>query len=255
MGRFTLPSLLAPAAAALLVGLALAPLPSASAKAADDLAAATAAGQPAFVVVIDATAKGVEAVLAAAQEAAAAVGGASVVRLDRGAAENADLVRSYRVGSAPVPLVLVLARNGFAVAGLTADKATAAALAAAVPTPKKLDTLMAFSEKRAVFVVVSDAKMTGRLDTVEQASLAVAAMETTKFKGRVVNVDLADAGEAAFVKELALGEVKAPTVVVFNGAGKRITTLRAPVTAAGLTEQAVKAGCSCCEDGVCGHGK
>ncbi len=230
---------------------AIAPRP-AHASAADDLTAATAAGQAVYIVVTDASVADVKPVAAAAAEAAIAVKGRSVV-LDRGAAANADLVAKYRLASAPVPLVLVLASNGLPVAGLPGERATAAALVAALPSPKRLETLTALNDRRAVFVVVSGEKMAGRTAAIEQASLAMQAMELTPSKARMVLVDVADPKETAYVADLKLGALEVPTVVVFNAAGKRITTLRAPWTAAALAEAAVKEGCSCCEGGVCDH--
>ena len=224
----------------------------AAASATEDLTAATAAGQPVYVVVTDGAARGTDAVTAAATEAATSVKG-KVVVLDRGAAANADLVAKYRLGSAPVPLVLVLAGNGLPVAGLTADKVTAPALVAAVPSPKKLETLTALNDRRAVFVVVSGEKMPGRTAAIEQASLAMQAMELTRSKARMVLVDVADPKEVAYVAELQLGALAGPTVVVLNAAGKRIAALRAPWTAKDLAEAAVKDGCGC-GDGTCAHG-
>lgn len=248
MSRMPFPAFLLAAVGALLCGGA----GSAGASATDDLTAATGAGQPSYLVVTDATAKGTPALTAVATEAAQRVG-ARVIVLDRGATENASLVAKYRVASAPVPVVLVIAGNGLPVAGLTADKATAAALVAAIPTPKKLETLVGFSDRRAVFVLVSGEKMTGRAAAAELASGAMLSMEPTKTKARLVLVDVADPKEAAFVAELALGKLEVPTVVVFNAAGKRITTLRVPFTAQALAEAAAKTGASCCEGGVCGH--
>ncbi len=248
MRRIPFPALLLAAAGTLMGGGAR----TVRASAADDLTAATGAGQTSFVVVTDASARGTPAVTAAATEAAQRAG-AKVIVLDRGATENALLVAKYRVASAPVPLVLVIAGNGLPVAGLTADKASAAALLAAIPSPKKLETLVALSDRRAVFVVVSGEKMAGRAVAAEQASAAMRAMEPTKTKARLVLVDVADPKEAGYVAELSLGKLEVPTVVVFNAAGKRITTLRAPWTAQALAEAAVKTGASCCEGGVCGH--
>ena len=230
---------------------AFAPRPAA-ASAAEDLTAATAAGQPVYVVVTDGSARGTETVIAAANEAATTVNG-KVLVLDRGVAVNADLVLKYRLGSAPVPLTLVLASNGLPVAGLTADKVTSAALVAALPSPKKLETLTALNDRRAVFVVVSGEKMTGRTAAIEQASLAMQAMELTKSKARMVLLDVADPKELAYVAELNLGPLVAPTVVVLSAAGKRIATLRAPWAAKDLAAAAVKEGCGC-GDGNCGHG-
>ena len=186
---------------------------------------------------------------------AAATGGARVIVLDRGATENADLVAKYRLGSAPVPLVLVVAeqrapRRG--PDGRQGDRRRPRR--GASPRPKKLETLVALNDRRAVFVVVSGEKMAGRAAAVEQASAAMQAMEPTKTKARVVLVDVADPKEAAYVAELdARARSRSPTVVVFNAAGKRITTLRAPLTAQALAEAAVKTGASGCEGGVCGH--
>ena len=114
------------------------------------------------------------------------------------------------------------------------------------------DTLE-LNDRRAVFIVVSGEKMSGRTAAIEQASLAMQAMELTPNKARMVLVDVADPKETAYVADLKLGALEVPTVVVFNGAGKRISTLRAPWTAAALAEAAVKEGCSCCEGGVCDH--
>lgn len=248
MRRIRFSALVLATAAALLGAIA----PSARASATDELTAAKGAGQASFMVVTDASARGTPALQAVAADAAARVG-ARVIVLDRGAAENAELVKRYRLASAPVPLVLVIARNGLPVAGLPAEKATSAALVAAVPSPRKLETFMALNDRRAVFVVVSGAKMAGRAEAVEQANAAMRSLEPTATKARVVLVDVADPEEAGYVAELTLGALDVPTVVVFNAAGKRITTLRAPWTAQALAEAAVKTGATCCEGGVCGH--
>lgn len=226
----------------------------ASASATEDLAEASRAAKTSFVVITDASATGTPAVTAAATEAATKAD-ARVILLDRGASENAALVQKYRVATAPVPLVLVVAHNGLPVAGLTAGKVTAAALVAAIPSPRRLQTLTAFADGRAVFVVVSGEKMAGRAEAAEQASAAMRALEPTKTKARLVLVDVADPKEERYLAELSLGALEVPTVVVFNAAGKRITTLRAPWTAQALAEAAVQTGATCCDGGTCGHDK
>ena len=116
--------------AVLLIG-ALVSVASASAQ--KDLDSAASSGKVAFVVVIDQGTTGADQATDMAKQAAKQVKKSTVVMLDRSDPANADLVAKYRLAGAPVPLILVAARNGVLAGGAPAAQTTADQLVGLVP--------------------------------------------------------------------------------------------------------------------------
>lgn len=213
-----------------------------------ELDAAKERGHDVFVVVTHANADGTDRALAIAREAQALVAGSEVVLVDRAARENAALVQRFRVLAAPVPLVLVVAKNGIVAGGALLKDATPQVLANLVPTPKKAEMLEALSNRLPVFVLAMGPEMEGGDAAMGALEQAYAALEK---RVATVGIDVRDQAEAPFLKELAIDpKAKRPVVVVFNAKGQKTAVFREGVTAAQLVEAAKKAA-SCCPGGSC----
>jgi NAD(P)H-hydrate repair Nnr-like enzyme with NAD(P)H-hydrate dehydratase domain len=220
----------------------------ATAGVAEDIDEATAAGHPVFVVVTDRDANGFDRAFDIAKRAQALAPGARLATLDRGAAENKDLVRRYGVLGAPVPLLLVVAQNGVVAGGAMLKDATPEVLVGLIPTPKKAEMLLALSKQLPVFVFATGPDMEG-----SEAMLAALKEAHRLLEKRVatVGIDVRDEAEKAFLKELGIDpKTKHPVIVVFNAKGQKSAAFRDGVTAAQLVEAARKKA-SCCPGGSC----
>lgn len=216
----------------------------------DDLRTAAAAGRPVFLVVTEAGTKGTELARRVSAEAAQIVGDAAVVELDRGDAGNADVVKRYRLATAPVPLILVIAANGVAAGGAKPSAITAARLAKLVPSAGKAAYLKALDEGKAAFLVFGGEKTPGRAAASAACAAAVATLEG---KAATVVVDPADPLEGAFVGEMQVDPKAAvATTVVVNAKGQRAAVFTAVPASAALVEAATKPVEDCgCVGGRC----
>jgi len=217
--------------------------------AAADLKKASDEGHPVFLVVTEGDAKGTDLGMRVSAEAAAIVGDAVVVRLDRGDTAAAPVVKRYRLESVPVPLILVIAANGVAASGTKPSAVTASKLARMVPSPSKAAYLKALEERKAVFLVFAGEKTTGRLGAIEACNAAVKAMAD---KAATVTVDLADDREAAFTSELNVDRATTVAVtIVVNSRAQRTATFDTVPDAKALVEAAAKVVEECCPGGKC----
>ena len=218
----------------------------------DDLRTATAEGRPVFVVVTEASARGTDLARRVSADAAKIVPDATVVELDRGDPANAEVVKRYRLTSAPVPLILVVASNGVAAGGAKPGTITAAKLARMVPSPGKAGLLKALDEGKAGFLVFGGDKTPGRAAAVGACAEAT---KTLAGKALTVVIDPADPREVDFVTEMQL-DPKAHVAVtdVVNPKGERVTAFDAVPPAATLAEAATKPA-SACGPGGCAGGR
>lgn len=231
--------------ALVLLGLAA----DASASTQSEIAAATGAGKPVFLVVTQANARGTERAMQIAQQAQGMAPEAAVVVLDRGDEENQELVKRYGLLAAPVPLILVIASNGVVAGGALLRNATPEALVRTIPTPKKAEMLLHLSQKLPVFVVVSNKTMVEPRSAVYQA--CTEAVRRLEGKAATVVVDMDDKAEQAWLKELNIGEREAlPVTIVYNAKAQKTKVFRKVMTADELV-QAVRAKVSCCPGGSC----
>jgi len=215
-----------------------------------DLKKATDEGHPVFLVVTDAAAKGTELAMRVSNEAAAIVGDAVVVRLDRGDPAAAAVVKRYRVESVPVPLILVIGANGVAAAGAKPTATTAGKLALLVPSPAKGAFLKALDEGKPTFIVFSRTAMPNRIPALAACDVAV---KTLKGVGAVVSVDMDDAKEAAFGAEMQVDPASKDVVtVVMNAKGKRaVAYVGVPISKSLVDATVIVAtgGCGCGPEG------
>lgn len=171
-----------------------------------------------------------------------------LVVLDRGAAENQELVRKHRLLGAPVPLVLVMAPNGVVAGGALLKDATPDALVGLIPTPGKAEVLKFLSKGAPVIVVASRKTM-----PLQQATFNACQQAWRQLKEKVATVfiDMDDKAERAYLKELNVNPKElVPTVVVFNRKAQKTAAFRKAVTAKDLVDAVLKK-MPCCPGGNC----
>ncbi len=214
-----------------------------------ELTAASSQGKAVFLVVTQGNAPGTDRAMQIAQQAQGLAPATAVVVLDRGAAENQELVTRYRLLGAPVPLILVVAPNGVVAGGALLKDATPQALVKAIPTPKKAEFLLNLSQKMAVIVVISKKTMVEPRSAIFQA--CTEATRRLERKVTTVVVDMDDKAEKAWLKELNVGPREAaPVTAVFNAKGQKTQVFRAVMSAEDLVKAVTKK-VACCPGGSC----
>ncbi|MFV1957882.1 MAG: hypothetical protein ACC662_00575 [Planctomycetota bacterium] len=212
-----------------------------------ELGDALAQHQTVFLVVTQSNAKGTDQAKKIAEEARAKAAGTRVVVLDRALPENKPLVDKYRVLAAPVPLILVIAHNGVPAGGALLRDATPDALIRLIPTPKRAEFLLAVSQKKPVFLIVSRKSMPLQSEVFEAATQALDALQK---KANIVTVDLDDKAEQKFVKSMKIDpKTKEPATFVYNASAEQTGFFRGAVQAGKLVEAAKKKAGGCCPSG------
>jgi len=228
----------------LLVG-ALAPAALASTR--DELNSAAQGEKIAFILVTDRTATGVDETKAMIREAMQSVGRSTMVLLDRSEAQNAELVTKFGLSGAPVPLILIAARNGMLAAGLPAAQATAQKLVSLVPTPKMGDVLKALEAGKGVFLYVSRKGMTSK-PGADACAAACGQLDGTCV---TVRIDMDDPQEQELLKKLKVNQASTePVTLVINAQGQLTGTYAGAADIASLVQAATKKVGGCCPSTV-----
>ncbi len=166
------------------------------------------------------------------------------IELDRADKENLSFVKKYQLSGVPVPLVLVFASNGVLAGGIPVNKTNHDKLISMVPSPKKAEVLKSIQSGQSVYVTASRKGMTGESDVFNACMDACRKM---KDKSCCIQVDMDDAGESSFLKELKINpQAIQPVTVVINTQGQMTASFNGPVDITKLIQAAtkkVKRGC------------
>ena len=215
-----------------------------------DLDLAAKQGTVAFILVTDHGVSGVAEAKGIIQQAVKQVRKSTMVELDRSNPENADLVARFRLAGAPVPLILLAARNGVLAGGLIAAQASPEKLVEMVPSPKKAEILQGLQGGKAVFVSVSRRTMTTRSGAMAACATACGQM---KDRGVMVHIDMDDPQESQFLSQLKVDRAsREPLTYVVNAQGQVTGTYAGAVEAASLVQAATKSAGGCCPSTVQG---
>ncbi len=226
--------------AVLLLGLLAS---SAAASAPKELESAAQLERIAFILVTDRAATGTNQAKEMIQRAMQSVGRSTLIVLDRSDPQNADLVAKFGLAVAPVPLILLAARNGVIAAGLPAAQATPEKLVAMVPSPKKAEILKVLDAGNAVFVYASRKTMTSQAG----ASACAAACGQLAGKCVTVRIDMDDPKEAEFLKQIKVNLASTePVTLVFNAQGQLTRTYAGVADIASLVQSATAKAGGCC---------
>lgn len=177
-------------------------------------------GKAVFLVITGTGATGVDAATKTANEAKAKVAKSVVISINKDDAANSDVVSKLGIASVPLPFLLVISPKGMAVAGYTVAQATADLLIKAIPSPRQDEVLFTVSEKRPVFIVVSKKGLTDKTAIIANCKSASAKIAS---KPAVVEFDINDIKESAFLKQLGVTTVGDKTITVVANASGQIT--------------------------------
>jgi hypothetical protein len=218
-----------------------------------DLDSAAKHEKIAFILVIDQGSTGIDQAKDMIKQAMRQVKRADVIELDRSDPANADLVAKYRLAGAPVPLVLVAARNGVLAGGLPAAQATAEKLVAMVPSPKKAEVLQMLQSGKAVFVSVSRRGMATQSGATAACAAACGQM---KDQCVTVQIDMDDPAEAGFLTQMKVDLASTePVTLVVNVQGQVTGAYTGAADVASLVQAATKKAGGCCPSTVQGGAK
>jgi hypothetical protein len=170
-----------------------------------------------------------------------------VIVLDISNKSNTELVNKYRLAGAQTPIILVIATNGVVAGGFTLQ-ATPDNLVEAIPTKKQGDALLAFSQGKSVFIVLSKKTWADKAQVIEECNKSCSSLKNNAV---IVDVDLDDKTEDSFLQLLKpdLNTTKT-NVIVFNSKGQFSEKLEAPVKSKILVASAKKnVGGGCCPPG------
>ncbi len=225
--------------------------PIASASTQRDVESAAKQGRIAFILVTDRTATGVPQATEIIRQAMKQVPESVLLEIDRSDPANAGYVAKLRLAGAPVPLILVAARNGVLAGGLPAAQATPAILQSVVPSPKKADVLQALQNGRPVFIAVGRKGMAKETKAVAACRAACSQMGD---RPALVQVDMADPKEAAFLSQLKVNPKAAePVTLVVNARGQVTGSYTEVQDVASLVQAATRV-VGGCAPGACGPG-
>lgn len=175
-----------------------------------------------------------------------------IITLDRTNKTNAALVTKYGLSGAPLPMILVIAPNGVVGGGLQLKDATPEDLVGLIPTKKQAQALLAFDEGKPAYIVLYKKSMKDKAGATAECNKAASGLHG---KAVVVDVDLDDKSEAAFLRLLKPEMTATNThVLVFNDKGQFTDEFTAPVQSPALIASAKKVLKSGCAPGACGSG-
>lgn len=230
---------------AMLIGLTSA---STFASAITEIEAANKAGKAVFLVVTDIGISETENAMKIANQAHKLYAKSVVVKMNRSETVNKEIVEKYRLISAPLPLILVIASNGIATGGFLYNQATAEKIVSLIPTPKKAEVLEAISNGKSVFLVVSKKSMKENKEVMSKCEIACTEMNNN---AKVISIDIDDKNETAFINELKIDKsITQPQTYVINAQGQLTGTLNGVIDSKILVATAKKriAG-GCCSPG------
>ena len=172
-----------------------------------------------------------------------------VIKMNTSDAANSALVSKYRLAGAPLPLILVLDKNGTTAGGLTLKDATSEKLIDLIPTPKSSEMIKALAEGKSVYIVVYKEAMTSRKSIVDNCAVACSKMDN---KSVTVMVALEDTHETKLLKTLKCDlNAKEPVTYVINKSGQVTGTFNGLTDVNTLVSSAKKApASSCCPSGA-----
>lgn len=230
---------------AMLIGITSA---SAYASAATEIEAANKAGKAVFLVVTDIGITETENAMNIANQAHKLYAKSVVIKMNRSETVNKEIVEKYRLTSAPLPLILVIASNGIATGGFLYNQATAEKIVSLVPTPKKADVLEAINNGKSVFLVVSKKSMKENKEVISNCEIACTEMNNN---AKIISIDIDDKKETAFINELKIDKnITQPQIYVINAQGQLTGTLNGVVDSKTLVATAKKRiSQGCCSSG------
>ena len=210
-----------------------------------DIEKANKKGNVVFLVVTDkGNIKNQEA-MTLAKNAQKTFAKSTVLELDRGNVADYSLVKEYGLAGAPVPLILVIAKNGFVVGGAPLQGLTVDDIVQMIPTPKLEDLYASVAKGKHAIIVFSKKAFADKNETIKNSKEAVSMLNG---EAVYIEVDMDDPKEANFTNKLGIdkSQTKASITLVVNKQGQvagTSTTIPDPQKLVTAAKTPVKGGC------------
>ena len=172
-----------------------------------------------------------------------------VISLDISDSKNAQLVNKYRLAGAPVPLIIVIDKNGNVAGGLPLAQATPEALVNIIPSPKLSEVIKGMNEQKTIFLVAYKETMLNKEKAFSACNEAVTKMNNNAI---VTKLNIVDKAEAKLINKLKISSLLAePMICVLNSQGQVIATFNTVKSSDELVKAAtvVKKSGGCCPGG------
>jgi len=211
---------------------------------------ASKACKPVFLVAYNASGTDADKAFSIANEAKKSLKASSVVvKMNTEDAVNKALVSKFRLAGAPLPLILVIDKNGNVAGGLILQDATSKKLIELIPSPKFSELIKALTEGKSVYVVVYKESMASKNSIMDNCAVACGKMGN---KSVVVTVDLDDKKEIKLLQNLKCDlNAKDPVTYVLNPSGQVTGTFNGITDVNNLVSSAKKAPAGgCCPGGA-----
>ena len=220
-----------------------------SAQTSQELSKAQKSGKTVFLVAY--TTKGVEldkAVAIAKSANQKAPSATTVVTMNASDAGNKDLVTKFRISGAPLPLILVLDKNGTAAGGVILKEATAEKLVDMIPSQKTSELLKGLADGKSVYIVVYKESMASKKEIMNNCATACTKMKNTSI---TIQVNADDKKETKLLRTLKYDNTATqPVTYVVNSSGQLTDTYNGMTNVNSLIGSAQKViKSSCCPGG------
>jgi hypothetical protein len=220
-----------------------------NAQTASEIEKANKSCKPVFLVVYNSAGADADKAVTIANTAKKNLKASSIVlQMNTSDAMNSTLVSKYRLSGTPLPLILVLDKNGTAVGGLGLKDATVEKLVDMIPSPKSSEMLKAIDEGKPVYIVVYKESMTLQKNIIENCTAACGKMNN---KCVMVKVLMDDKKETKLLQSLKCDlNAKEPVTYVINKSGQVAGTYTGITEVNTLVNTAKKAPAGgCCSGG------
>lgn len=175
-----------------------------------------------------------------------------VVELNTTDSDNSGLVSKYSLSGAPLPLILVLDKNGTAVYGFPHGSATADDLLKTIPSPKFSEVIKGLTEQKSVFIVAYKKSMISKATAIANCNEAVKSMNNNAI---TVELNIENQEEATLLDNLKVNALATePVIYAINKTGQVTGTYNSETAPAQLVLAANKVVSSGCGPKGCAPG-
>jgi hypothetical protein len=238
----------------LLLVLLFAGLIQVNAQTAAEIEKANKSGKAVFLVAYNVSGPDADKAISIANTAKKSLKTSSVViKMNVSDAANSAMVTKYRMAGAPMPLILVLDKNGTTAGGYALKDATSEKLVDLVPSPKMSELLLGLSNGKSAYVIVYKESMTSKKSIMDNCAVACSKMDN---KSVTVIVSLDDKKETKLLQSLKCDvNAKEPVTYVINTSGQVAGTFNGLTDVNTLVSTATKAPAGgCCPGGASAGG-
>lgn len=211
---------------------------------AGQIASVNKTGKAVFLVAFDKSGDDKDKALSIAKKALGKKNNsAAIVELNTADANNKDLVAKLRLAGAPLPLIIVMDKNGIPAGGLLLSEATPEALSEMIPSPKYSEVIKALDEKKSVFIVAYKEKMLEKTKAIINCQSATKSMKNNSV---VVLLNIDDKANKSLIENLRVSTVSTePVIYVINKSGQITGTFVSSTAVTQLTTAANKVVSGC----------